>query len=71
MEPPCGHQYLERWAQNIMGGPEHSQNNKEPSGKNLTFIYKRHNIITATNQKIAVDLRALESLFNPKWILCL
>jgi len=54
-----------------MGGTEHRQNNKEPSEENLTFIRKRHNFNTATNQKIAINLRALASLFNPKWVLCL
>ena len=49
MEPPCGHQYLEQWAQNIIRGPEHGQNNKEQNGENLTFIRKRHNIITAAH----------------------
>jgi hypothetical protein len=57
--------------QNIMGGPEHRQNDKEQNGENLTFIRKRHNINTAANQKIAIDLGVLESLFNPKWGLCL
>jgi hypothetical protein len=70
MEPPCGHQYLEGWAQNIIRGSEHRPNNKEQNGENV-FIRKGQNINTAAHQEIAIDLRALESVFNSKWILSL
>jgi hypothetical protein len=54
-----------------MGWPEHGQNNKEQNGENLTFIRKINIINTAAHKKISIDLRILENLFNPKWVLCL
>ena len=60
---------MEGWAPNIMGDRNRDKINKEQNGENLTLIRKTQNINTAAHQKIAIDLRVLESLFNPKWAL--